>query len=269
MTPSPPRTRWLARAGNGLTVSKSRNRRNPVTSVGSVSGNASTESVIPATSSMTIAPGSFLPRTRSARCAAHVPASMTTTKKTTRPAREKGTSQRTSTVRALPTVPGATRLGALADQLVPLDLDDRHAREPAGLEAAAAEIDHTVDLRRLASGAALEGEGRILARAVHEHVRDRPHERLVALPRDPVLEVLDNRRALGRHLGGNLVGEPGRRRSVLGRVREDAEPVEAHLVEELEEILERRLRFAREADQHRRADGEPRDRRPHDGAGRL
>src|SRR2546422_2175100 len=185
MTPSPPRTRWLARAGNGLTVSKSRNRRNPVTSGGSVSGNASTESVIPATSSMTIAPGSFLPRTRSARCAAHVPASVTTTKKTTRPAREKGTSQRTSTVRALPTVPGATgthpappavamisatrsagatRLGALADQLVPLDLDDRHAREPAGLEVAAAEVDHTIDLRRLASGAALEGERRILDR---------------------------------------------------------------------------------------------------------
>src|SRR5207244_1771203 len=202
MTPSPPRTRWLARAGNGLTVSKSRNRRNPVTSVGSVSGNASTESVIPATSSMTIAPGSLLPRPRSARCAAHV---------------------------------------------------------PAGLEAAAAEIDHTVDLRRLAGGATLEGERRILARAVHEHVRDRPHERLVALPRDPVLEVLDNRRALGRDLGGHLVGEPGRRRSVLGRVREDAEPVEAHLVEKLEEILKRRLRFAREADQHWRPDGAPTD----------
>src|SRR5688572_11662843 len=101
---------------------------------------------------------------------------MTTTKKTTRPAREKGTCQRTSTARALPTVPGATGthptppavamisatrlrarrrnrrssagsaratfpgggsegaaeapfddLGALADQLVPLDLDDGHA----------------------------------------------------------------------------------------------------------------------------------------------
>src|SRR2546425_82961 len=201
MTPSPPRTRWLARAGNGLTVSKSRNRRNPVTSVGSVGGSGSPEGVTPATAPMRIAPGSFLPRTRSARCAAHVPASMTTTKKTTRPVPEKGTSQRTSTVRALPTVPGATgthpappavamisatrsagvtRLGALADQLVPLDLDDRHAREPAGLEAAAAEIEHTVDLRRLASGAALEGERRILARAVREHVRDRPDDLLHA-----------------------------------------------------------------------------------------
>src|SRR6266581_4473112 len=212
MTPSPPRTRWLARAGNGLTVSKSRNRRNPVTSVGSVSGNASTESVIPATSSMTIAPGSFLPRTRSARCAAHVPASVTTTKKTTRPVPEKGTSQRTSTVRALPTVPGATgthpappavamisatrsaaatRLGALADQLVSLDLDDGHAREPAGLEAAA-EVDHAVDLGRLAGGAALERERRILARAVDEHVRDRPHELRVPLRREPVLKFLND-----------------------------------------------------------------------------
>src|SRR3989442_4102584 len=283
MTPSPPRTRWLARAGNGLTVSKSRNRRNPVTSVGSVSGNASTESVIPATSSMTIAPGSFLPRTRSARCAAHVPASVTTTKKTTRPVPEKGTSQRTSTVRALPTVPGATgtrpappavamisatrsagvtRLGALADQLVPLALADRHAPEPAGLEAAAAEIDHTVDLRRLASGAALEGERRILAPAVHEHVRDRPHERLVALPRDPVLEVLDNLRALGRHLGGNPLGDPGRRRSVLGRERGEAAPVEAHRVEKIEEIMKCRLRFAGEAGQNLLVDGGAPDRRP-------
>src|SRR5438876_5297472 len=259
MTPSPPRTRWLARAGNGLTVSKSRNRRNPVTSVGSVSGNASTESVIPATSSMTIAPGSFLPRTRSARCAAHVPASVTTTKKTTRPVPEKGTSQRTSTGRMLPTVPGATgthpappavamisatrsaaaaRLGALADQLVPFDLDDGHAREPAGLEAAA-EIDHTVDLGRLAGGAPLEGERRILAPAVHEDVRDRPHELPVALPCDPVLKVLHDRRALGGQLGGDLVGERGRRRPLFGRVREDAEAVEAHDVEELETVLGR------------------------------
>src|SRR5438132_13182502 len=280
MTPSPPRTRWLARAGNGLTVSKTRNRRNPVTSVGSVSGNASTESVIPATSSMTIAPGSFLARTRSARCAAHVPASVTTTKKTTRPVPEKGTSQRTSTVRTLPTVPGATgthpappavamisatrsaaatRLGALADQLVPLDLDDGHAREPAGLEAAA-EIDHAVDLGRLTGGAALERERRILAGAVDEHVRDRPHELRVLLPREPVLKFLDVRRALGRHLRGHLVGEHGRRGSLLGRVGEDPEPVEAHRVEELEEMLERGLRLAREADQHRRADGESRDR---------
>src|SRR5439155_1428369 len=83
------------------------------------------------------------------------------------------TSQRTSAVRALPTVPGATgthpappavamisatrsaaatRLGALADQLVSLDLGDGHAREPAGLEAAA-EVDDAVDLGRLAGGA--------------------------------------------------------------------------------------------------------------------
>src|SRR5256885_6515822 len=180
MTPNPPRARWLARAGNGLVTSKSRNRTRPAARVGSVSGKASTVSVIPATSSMTIAPGSLTPSTRSACCAAHVPASTTLTKKTTRPARENGTSQRTSTVRTLPTVPGATgthpappavamisatrsaaaaRLGALADQLVPLDLDDRHAREPAGLEVAAAEVDHTVDLRRLASGAALQAAG--------------------------------------------------------------------------------------------------------------
>src|SRR5213594_3684644 len=258
MTPRPPGARSLARAGNGLVTSKSRKSRNPTARVESVSGNARTASVIPATSSMTIAGGSFRPRTRSARCAAQIPTVLTIRKKTSRPAREKGTCQRMSAVRALATVPGATgihpvppavatisatrsaatRLGALADQLVSLDLDDGRAREPAGLEPAA-EIDHAVDLGRLTGGAALERERRILARAVDEHVRDRAHELRVLLPHDPVLEVLDNRRALGRHLGVHLVGKPGRRRAFLRRVGEDAEPVEAHHVEERSE--ERRV----------------------------
>src|SRR5437773_5695465 len=180
MTPRPPGARSLARAGNGLVTSQSRKSRNPTARVESVSGNARTASVIPATSSMTIAGGSFRPRTRSARCAAQSPTVLTIRKKTSRPAREKGTCQRMSAVRALATVPGATgihpvppavatisatrsaaatRLGALADQLVSLDLDDGRAREPAGLEPAA-EIDHAVDLGRLTGGAALERERR-------------------------------------------------------------------------------------------------------------
>ena len=80
----------------------------PTASTASVGGNGRTASVIPAISSMTIGPGSFVPSNRSARCAAQVPASVTTTKKTTRPAREKGTTQMITTARALPTVPGAT-----------------------------------------------------------------------------------------------------------------------------------------------------------------
>src|SRR5207244_5468418 len=115
----------------------------------------------------------------------------------------------------------ATRLGALADQLVSLDLGDGHAREPAGLEAAA-EIDDAVDLGRLAGGAALERERRILARAVDEHVRERPHELRVRLPRDPVLQVLVDRRALGRHLGGHVGGGGGGRGAVMVRVVDGA-----------------------------------------------
>src|SRR5437870_6590185 len=55
--------------------------------------------------------------------------------------------------------------------------------------------------------------------------------RSTLFPYTTLFRSLDNRRALGRHLGGNLVGEPGRRRSVLGRVREDAERSEEHTSE--------------------------------------
>src|SRR5205807_881645 len=41
------------------------------------------------------------------------------------------------------------RLGALADQLVSLDLDDADAREPSGRQAAIPQIDDAVDLGRL------------------------------------------------------------------------------------------------------------------------
>ena len=108
MTPRPPRARWLTRAGKGFTMSKILNRTKPTASVGSVSGNASTESVMPATSSMTIAPGSFPPSRRSARPAAQTPTSVTTTQNAMTPLGENGTSQRMATVSALPTVPGAT-----------------------------------------------------------------------------------------------------------------------------------------------------------------
>ena len=66
-----------------------------------------TDSVMPATSSMTIEPGSLVPAAASATCAAHVPRTVTTTKNTSRPAGENGTSQRIATATALPAVPGA------------------------------------------------------------------------------------------------------------------------------------------------------------------
>ena len=100
--------RWLARAGNGLVTSKILNRTKPTASTAGVSANGATVSVMPATSSMTITPGSFAPIARSARWAAQVPVRVTATRNTTRPARENGTTQRMRTARALPTVPGAT-----------------------------------------------------------------------------------------------------------------------------------------------------------------
>src|SRR5690349_18706128 len=103
---------------------------------------------MPATSSITIAPGSLLPIARSACSAAHVPTAGTMMKKATRPVRENGMGQRARVVSALATVPGANgtrptpptvamatarRVAAvllvLGNELVAFDLDDARARE--------------------------------------------------------------------------------------------------------------------------------------------
>src|SRR3989475_6179615 len=258
MTPAPPRSACAFPAGNGFTMSKTRNSAKVTASTGSVSGSARTDSVMPATSSITMAPGSLPPSARSACSAAHVPIRVTATKKRTRPARENGTSHSRSTVSALATVPGATgahpapptvamtsatrvvvesgglsrgataspgrperwggvggHLGAphVSDELVAFHLGDARAREvPRREGGAVAEIDDTVDLGRLAGRAALPRERRVLARPVHEHVDDGAHEPGVALPRDPVLNVLDDGRTLGGELRVDLIGIVGRRR---------------------------------------------------------
>ena len=89
-------------------MSKILNRRKPTASTAGVGANGRTVSAIPATSSMTIAPGSLAPSTRSARCAAQVPPRVMPTKNSARPTRENGTAQMMRAASALPTVPGAT-----------------------------------------------------------------------------------------------------------------------------------------------------------------
>src|SRR5258708_22535143 len=248
LPPVPPGSAWACRAGAGFTMSNTRKSTNATASTGIVSGSTSTESVMPATSSITIAPGSLLPSARSACPAAHVPISATRTKKSTSPARENGTNQSRRTVSALATVPGATgakpapptvamasatrvvaetgRLGALADELVAFHLGDTRAREAPRREGGAvAAIDDAVHLRRLAGRAAFPGERRVLARPVHEHVHDRADELGVSIPRDAVLHVLHDGRTLGRDIRVDLVGEAGRGRAAFGRVGEHAEAV--------------------------------------------
>src|SRR3989442_2209077 len=272
MTPAPPGSACAFPAGNGFTMSKRRKSTNATTSTGTVSGRTSTESVIPATSSITIAPGSLVPSARSACPAAHVPITVTARKKRTRPGRENGTSHSRSTVSALATVPGATgarpapptvamtsatrvvvetgRLHPLADELVAFHLGDARAREvPRREGGAVAEIDDAGDLGRLAGRAALPRERRVLARPVHEHVDDGAHEPGVALPRDPVLNVLDDGRTLGGDLRVDLIGIVGRRRGGLRRGPEHAEPGGRRVLQEREEGLGRGGGVAREADE--------------------
>ena len=61
MTPSPPVRAWLSRAGKGFHTSKRRKRKNATRSTGMVRGRKRTDSAMPATSSITMMPGSFWP----------------------------------------------------------------------------------------------------------------------------------------------------------------------------------------------------------------
>src|SRR5438093_540236 len=192
MTPTPPGSACAWRAGVGFTMSKSRNSRKARASTGGVNGSRSTASVIPATSSMTIAPGSLAPSARSACWAAHVPITATATKNTTSPARENGTIQSTTAVSALATVPGATgaqptpptvaratatrvvvervRLGALADELVAFHLGDAHAREAPSREGGAvAEMADDVEHAPRADRAPHGAQHAVVA-VLHRHV---------------------------------------------------------------------------------------------------
>src|SRR6266478_6913857 len=99
------------------------------------------------------------------------------------------------------------RLGALADQLVSLDLDDADAREPPRSQAAISQIDDAVDFGRLPRRPAFPRERRVLAGAVDQDVGDRAGEGGSALPGATVLMLLHDRRALGGDLGRDLVGK--------------------------------------------------------------
>jgi len=154
------------------------------------------------------------------RWAAQVPTSVTTTRNRNAPGRENGTSQRMTTARALPAVPGAT--GRVAGTEAGCD-DERYAVERRGaarrarrpariprprrcgfartfpvVQAAISQIDDAVDLRRLPGRPAFPGERRILARAVDQDVGDRAGEGRAALPGPAVLMLLHERGALGR-----------------------------------------------------------------------
>src|SRR5439155_13756165 len=278
MTPSPPVSNWLSRAGNGFQISKRRKRTKAVRRTGMVRGSVRTESSMPATSSITMTPGSFVPSTRSTREPAHIPSAVTAMSVASRAGWLNGMSQRATRVRRLPTVPGATgqrpapptlamararrseRTGRLlSDQFVAVHLDDGDLREAPRPERGITQQHDPIDLGRLPGQTPLEGEGRIGTGAVHEDGPPRAEERLLARPGEPVLGLLHQGGALRHQRRGHLPGHARRRRAVLGRVREDAEPIEGDVLDEVEEVLEGRLGLAGEPHEHRGADRQTRD----------
>src|SRR3990172_5470993 len=275
MTPRPPTSTWLCRAGNGLTMSRTLKQKKATIRTPTVLGRTITESIIPATSSITINPGSFRPERRSIRPPAQMPAKMTPTRVTPREKVENGMSQRRKAAKRLPAVPGATgaspappavaiakarrSVSRLAHELVSLNLDDADPGEAPGGERAVAQVHDPIDLGRLPRHSPLPRERGILARAVHQDGLNGPVQTLLALPDDAVLGVLNDPRPLGHPLGRHLVGHCRRRRPVLQRVGEDAEAVEADVLDEVEQILEVGLALPRKADEHCRSEGHSRD----------
>ena len=71
-------------------------------------GTRATDTIMPATSSMTMRPGSLRPSKTSTWWEAHTPATMTPTRVAKKPSRENGMSQSPTAATALPAVPGAT-----------------------------------------------------------------------------------------------------------------------------------------------------------------
>src|SRR2546428_3717139 len=136
MTPTPPGSRWATLAGNGLTTSKTRKRTKPTATTTGVSGSVRTDSVMPATSSTTIAPGSLAPRAASASPAAQVPTTTTATRITARIGVDSERTQRSNAVAALATLPGAS--GARPRPPAVAALNAQGARTPARSGAAPA-----------------------------------------------------------------------------------------------------------------------------------
>src|SRR5262245_30270603 len=280
MTPTPPCSSWSWRAGNGFQMSKRRNSRNAVTSTGMVRGRKSTEASMPATSSITMMPGSLASSARSTREPAQIPARVTTTSASARASGDKGMSQRAMTVTKLPTVPDATgeypapptvatprarrstgpSLLALADQLVAVDLGDRHVGEAPRREPAVTQQHDPVDLGRLAGQPPLEGKRAVRARPVHQHGLPRAEQRFQARPGEPVLGLLDDRGTLGHDIIGHLVRQARRRCALFDGVGEDAEAVERDVLHEGQEIVEGALGLSGKADEDSGADSDARAR---------
>src|SRR5262249_22182077 len=195
---------------------------------GKVRGSQRTESIMPATSSITITPGSSTPSSRSTRDPAQMPTSVTPASVAPRLASVNGIHQSATSATRLPTVPGATGeypapptlattsasrsvrpARSARDQLVAVHLYDRDVGEAPGLERAVAQQHHAIDLRRLARQTSFERERRIGAPPVDEDGLPRAVELLLARPREAVLRLL--------HEPGALLHDVGRDRRRHGR----------------------------------------------------
>src|SRR5205085_10088567 len=143
-----------------------------------------------------------------------------------------------------------------ADQVVVaglLDLDLHHLPGPG---RSAVHIDLAVDLRRLSHPAAFEKQGSFLGHALDEDVEHPPDQGslmgLADLPLDPEELLLPLRLHPRRDLPVQIV----RGRSLLAREPEDPDALEAHLLDELAELVELRVGLAGEPDDEARAEDE-------------
>src|SRR5690606_37742794 len=124
-----------------------------------------------------------------------------------------------------------------SDQVVFFRIRDPGAHEPAGLEPrAAVQMDHAVHVVRLPRRPA-DRHAVLVRPLVHEGLYLPADPGLVLLERDRPLDVEEALHPLAADLRGHLVRHRRRRRPLLDRVLERAHPVEAHLLEQLQERL--------------------------------
>src|SRR5262245_7825229 len=234
-------------------MSKMRKRKNAATSTPMVRGSVKTDRIMPATSSMTTTPGSFVPSARSTRPPAQIPRRVAATKVAKRAGWLNGMSHSAISVTKLPTVPGtigehpappalamakasrSTKPGCLlSDQFVAVHLDDGNVCESSWPVRRIAQEYDAVDLGRLSGHASLERKRRIGSVTVDENGLTRPEEGLLARPGEPVLSLLDERGTFCHDLGRHLVGHRSRGRAFLHRIGEDAQSIEGDVLDEPE-----------------------------------
>src|SRR5690242_11698140 len=143
-----------------------------------------------------------------------------------------------------------------SDEVVISRLLDRDLDDLSRPRGAPVDVDLAVDLGRLSHPAAFEQQRSLLGDALHQHVERLADQRCLVRLADLPLDAEELLLPLRLHSRGKLSVEVVGGRSLFARELEDADALEAHLLDELAQLLELRIRLTGEPDDEAGAEDE-------------